>query len=242
MEQVNTKGLFGKLSRRFKRIYNPRKSINRAIVAILSIAAAIGNTIGFLANFLLYGINIPTLFCAACAVVCILNLIFGTKSDKYMIFGSVMLAILCALEFPLLTFAYGSVMYPYMILGFVGVLILANKKIRATICTCLLVFDVAVIAMSSLNPFIFGPQDSVGLMGSAIVTFLVSMISITVCILTWQSAYVRRNTDMDPITGQYSQIGFVSEFVILFPRIGNKGNQKQRNADYLNHAQSIAPV
>jgi len=212
-----TKKLFN-----IKSIYDPNIDINLKVVTTLAVASSIANSIGFLANFFLYGINFPTAFCGACAVFCWFNLLYGTRSKRYMLYGTIMLTILSILEFPLLIFTYGPVMHPYLILGYMGVLMLTKDKKRVRLCTCLIIYDTLVIVFSTLHPYVFGPQDPTGLMGSAIITFLVTITAFSVCIIIWQTVYVRQSSDIDPVTGVLSSEGFTREFTKRL-RFADKG-------------------
>jgi len=191
-------------------IYDTSVDIKLRILTALAISASIANTIGFIANFALYGMNIPTAFCAICALLVILNLFFGISSKHYMVFGTIMMCLLVLLEFPFLTFAYGPVMYPYMVLGFVSTMLLTSGKMRITCAVILTVFDTAVIIISTVVfPYIFGEQDAAGLLGSAVVTYIVSIITISICVVVMQSVYVRETSDIDPLTGALSHQGFI---------------------------------
>jgi len=180
------------------------------IIKIIAYSGAVGNTLGFLANFLLYGMNFPTAFCALCALLILLNVLFGLNGRHYRVFGWAMIILLDLLEFPFLVFTYGAVMYPYLVLGFIAMLMLATGKKRFWVTLMLTLYDVAIIILSSLNPYIFGPQDDAGLMGSAIATFVIALTGLTGCVLAWQSVSVSESSNVDFVSGALTRSGFMN--------------------------------
>ncbi len=199
----------------------------RALIAV-ALAGAVGNSLGFLANLFLYGMNFVTGFCFLCAVLIICNLFFGLKSKHGVFLGYLMLAVLDVLEFPLLTLTYGAVMYPYLIIGFHAVVIVSEKSRRTLLCTLLGIYDIAVIVYSSLTPYIFGPQDAIGLLGSAVITFGIAIFTEAALVIMWQNVSYVENTQIDPVTKTLSRIGFykktekilnadpAGEYILLF--------------------------
>jgi len=188
---------------------NAEKNLKLRVLKIIAVSGTVANTIGFLANFLLYGMDIPTAVCGICACLIAMNLVFGLRSPNARLYGGIMLSLLNLVEFPMLTLAYGSVMYPYMLLGFLGLLMLSEGKERIVRGCVLAVCDVAVIVFSTLRPFIFGDKDAAGLLGSAILTFLITLLSMSVMVIMWQSVYLTETVEIDSITGALSRVGFL---------------------------------
>ncbi len=184
--------------------------MNLRVTMILALAGAVGNTLGFVANDLLYGMTVPTMVCAVCDVLILLTLLLGLRSRYYRFFGILMLNMLNVLEFPLLVMTYGAVMVPYLIIGFLGTLMLTGKKSRLVHCTLLALYDVAVIVGSTIHPYIFGPQETAGLLGSAIITFLIALGTLTACVMLWQDVAVQEAGGIDSVTGCYNRNGFLT--------------------------------
>lgn len=190
-------------------LFDTEVNIKIRVLTIVALAGAVGNTLGFLANLFLYGFNAVTGFCALCALLIILNLFFGLRSKYSISFGFLMLFILDVLEFPLLTLTYGAVMYPYMIIGFHALVMITDYRKRTVLSILLGIYDVAIIVYSSINPYIFGPQDSIGLLGSAVITFIISLITVASLVIMWQNVYLIDTIEIDPITKVQSQAGFI---------------------------------
>jgi len=202
-KKSTTKFRFG-----FARLFDSSVAIQRRIMTIIAYSAAVGNTIGFLANFLLYGMTVPTAFCLGCDILVLIYLFFGLQSKYYLSSGFALLSVLVALEFPLLVFAYGPVMYPYMVLGYMSFIMLTTGRARVIVGAVFGVYDLAVIVFSHIDSFIFGEQEVSGLIGSAVVTYAVAIIALTFCMVSWQNVYLRTTEETDGITGVFSRTGF----------------------------------
>jgi len=217
----------------FSRLSDATIPFELRIMMIVAITGAIGNSLGFIANFALYGMNIPTAFCAVCAVLLILYLFFGLHSKHYRLLGWGILILLDLLEFPVLVFTYGSVMYPYLMIGFLALLMISKGKKRILFNSFLALYDVFVIVASSIHPFIFGPQDSAGLLGSAVITFIISLGALTGCAMTWRNVSVIQTSDIDSVSESLTRVGFLrmadvylksenaSQYAVLFFDIRN---------------------
>jgi len=192
-----------------RRMTDPTVPFDTRINMIIAISGTIGNTLGFTANFLLYGMNFPTVFCLVCALILIFTTIFGFSSAKQQFFGWAMIAMLAVFEFPLLVFTYGPVMYPYLMIGFLAMMMLTVKKKLYFLDILLGVYDVAVIIESHLHPYIFGPQESAGLLGSAVATYIISLGALAGIVLTWQNVSVIESSDIDSVSGALTRTGFL---------------------------------
>jgi len=192
----------------FKTLKDSSVPLDYRISMIVAMAGTVGNTLGFAANLILYGMSFPTAVCGICALLLIVYYFLILSTRFYRGFSWVMLGILSLLEFPMLVFAYGSVMYPYMILGFLALLMMSRGTWRLVLTLLMASYDAAVIALSSIHPFVFGPQDSTGLLGSAVVTFLITLGALSALVLTWQRVSVSETSSIDSVTGAMNRTGF----------------------------------
>lgn len=190
------------------RLFDTEVDIRIRVLTIVALAGAVGNTLGFLANLMLYGLNFVTLCCFVCAVLIICNLLFGLRSRHCIPLGYAMLLLLNVFEFPLLTLTYGAVMCPYMMIGFHALAMISNKQRRISLCTLLGVYDIIIIVYSYLYPYIFGPQDAMGLLGSAVITFAISIFTVAGLVIMWQNVYLLETIEIDSVTKVQSRVGF----------------------------------
>jgi len=189
-------------------IFNSDNDISLRIMAIIALSGAIGNTIGFIANFLLYGMTLPTAFCAICDVFAILFLLLGIKSKNYFMLGSLLLLVLVFFEFPMLVIYYGPVMYPYLLIGVVTTVMLTQGEKRIVSAILVGVFDLAIIIISTVFSSLYVNYKPLDLVGSGVVTFSVAVFAISVCITMWQTVTVAVTREKDPVTGCLTQAGF----------------------------------
>jgi len=192
----------------FRSLFDTEVNIRIRVLTIVALAGAVGNSLGFLANLILYGFNFVTGFCFFCAVLIICNLLFGLRSRYSISLGLLTLIVLDVMEFPLLTLTYGAVMYPYLIIGFHALVMVTEKRRRIILCLLLGIYDIAIIVFSNLHPYLFGPQDPIGLLGSAVVTFAISVFTVAGLIILWQSVYLVDTIEVDSVTKALSRAGF----------------------------------
>jgi len=197
--------------RGLKSLFDTEVNIKVRVLTIIALAGAIGNTLGFLANLFLYGFNYITSFCAVCAIVVVLYLFAGSQSKHSIGYGYAMLALLNVFEFPLLTLAYGAVMFPYLLIGFHAMVMISEKTRRIYLIVILGIYDLFIVVYSIINPYIFGPVEAAGLLGSGVVTFAISVITVASLVIMWQNVYLADTIEIDAITKTQSQIGFIKK-------------------------------
>ncbi|MCF0146103.1 MAG: diguanylate cyclase [Eubacterium sp.] len=207
---------------KLKDIYNSAISFRKRIAYVITLGAAVANVVGIITNFLLFGFNSLTVFLLICTVFSLFVFFFGMRRRRYRIYTHVMVALIIIVEFPLLTAAYGPIMFPYMMIGFAG-LVMYLKKRRLLIMVLVGAYNMAVVTVTTIYPYIFGKPASGPMIIFAIATYFISSTTIAVMFHMWatmNASYIdetqnlneqlKETSEVDTLTKAYNRRYFTN--------------------------------
>lgn len=183
-----------------KSISDTNVDIRVRIAYVVAVTAVVGNTIGFLANLFLYGIVFSTCATFLCDVLAIVTVLFGFKAQKIGFYFWAMIFLLIFFEFPTLLVVTGPVMLPYIVMAYVALIMVSPSKKYNFLIYLVPVYDLIVLIFTILHPYIAGEPDKSSLIGSAVITFLVTMSCLTVALMIWKSLYVEKTEELESIS------------------------------------------
>ena len=161
------------------------KGLNEKMFQLLAITAIVANTIGVMANLVLYGANVPTVVCLCCDIYVVSVSIFGIRTKKTKIAALLLMSMLNFIEFPFLVYTYGMSSIPYMILGGAGVAIFWDDRIKKISLLIIGLYHSAVIVFACLTQSVFGEIEESGLVGTAVCCYLIVLAGVTSLIVIW---------------------------------------------------------
>lgn len=170
------------------------------VAFVVTVTAVVGNTIGFLANFFLFGFAFTTYATFLCAVLAILTTWLGFRERKIGVCFWIMIYLLIFFEFPLLLLVFGPVMLPYIVMSYVAIIMVSPPGKLTLLSYLIPVYDLVVLIFTVQNPYIMGKPEQSAIIGSAVVTFLVSMSCLTVALGIWKSLYTEKTEELESLS------------------------------------------
>lgn len=201
-------------------------NIREKLFKIISTTAIVSNTIDFLSNYFLFGMDIPTIVCFCCAVSILIFTILGRKFKKFNIATILILALIDLYEFPYLLYAYGNSTIVYMVLGFIGTIGYADGKNRLKYAGFLIIYDVITVYYSFIsNQNSWEKLNINSIMGATLCSLVIALIAMCAIILLYddlnrsqEKKLLKLNrqlkfiSKMDALTKVYNR-GYLTEYL-----------------------------
>ena len=192
--------------------------MDKKLYLILLSTGCIANTIGFIANSIIYGMTPGTVVCALCAVF-LLVIGVGGYNDKYRkITEFMMLLLIGFVEFPFLYYVYGRSTFAYMVLGIVGTSLFMQGLKRQVMLVLQIVFDVAIILLAYFRPSTLEQITEENSIGSAVCSYVIVAVCVGALLTLIVNQYIKQQeklieltqeldamTKLDPLTGAYNR-------------------------------------
>lgn len=168
MEEVAFESIYEETTRKKQRL-------------IFSLSAMISNLIGTIANFILFGPTNISYVCAVFSVISVINLLVINANRNMKIPFQIFIFTVFAIEIPTLFFAYTVSALPYMVLGFVAIVLTFDGKTRYSMIAALFVIYLVSIILTIVFPEYSRHISEISgvnvLLLSGIVSFVISSVS-----------------------------------------------------------------
>lgn len=166
---------------------------------VFVLASLVANSIGTIANIILFGMSITTYVCMAFMLIILLGTILVRITKKHKFVMYLLGLSIVMLEFPFLYFSYREAAIPYIILGVYGLSIIFKGRLKYVLLVSSIIIDIASIAFSFAFPAfydnIYEESGDITLLISTIVatTITVFVIVVTINILLYN--YKTKNNE-----------------------------------------------
>lgn len=206
--------------------------IEKKLYMILISTGCIANTLGFIANALIYGLTLGTWFCGACAVLLIIIGHWGFNIKNRWLAELIILILIVFMEFPFLYYVYGKSTFVYMVLGIVATATFIKGNLRKVMIILEIIFDVAIILIAHFYPSTLEVITEGNSIGSTICSYLIVAVSVSIMLTLLVKQYTKQQQELlkmglkleaaaklDPLTDLYNR-RYLTEY--LDGRIRNR--------------------
>lgn len=198
--------------------YKMEQDMSWKMYQILVITAGVANLLGTICNFILHGMELPTIFCGICFLLIILTGFAGWKTKKTQLPAVLIILLLAWVEFPYLYYCYGNTSIVYLILGIVGLAVFFPRSSVMVSYLFTLLEYFAVMAISFKNPSRWSTMDEYSKIGTTFGSFLIVAVSVFAIIFVLLRRYEEQREQLlelsnhlefaanhDPLTKLYNR-------------------------------------
>lgn len=199
-------------------IIDNERMMKHRLFKIMAATAVIANSIGFISNWVIFGMVVPTIICMLSVGLMVLMAVAGWNSKRWNRCMLIILFVLNGIEFPYLFYTYGCRTIPYFVLGFAGAIIYTERAKRLFLAGVMAVYDVTFIVFSyKSNPALWVLSEGNDMM-STICSLLIVMGSIYTMISLWGNFNKEQNAELVALNKELKRISELDALTKVYNR------------------------
>lgn len=201
------------------KLYDMKIDLKYRLFYVLACTACIANTLGYVANALIYGIIAPaTIFPFCCALMIYAASAYGIHKKKTKIPAFIILVICDLVEFPVLYCMYGAYRMSYMILGIVATALFSEDSWRVAGTAILILYDGIFIVWRMVKPEFFAAFAAEEDTASVVITFLIACCSIVAMLSILLRQHAEQQKCMRTMTDDLQKMAHLDPLTQLYNR------------------------
>ncbi len=200
------------------KLFDYNYDIKERMFYVLAVACVIANTFGFIANFILYGFSLGTMFCGICAMLMIFFSLFGFYGHNMPLATQLIIFTLNLVEFPFLCYTYGNSTILYMLLGLISINLFLEIRQRIVFSICVIIYDSIIVLIGYFYPShleIITPSNE---FGSTLSTYIIVSITVFVVLTQLLYQYEKQNTELMKVSHELSMSANLDPLTTVFNR------------------------
>lgn len=195
---------FIKLIKYFKEDEN----LDRSLFLVLAVVGSLSNLIGFVATYMIFGMNTDTVIVGICFAAFVAISVVGLLIKRYVLATRGLLAVFCLIECPFLILVYGAGTVCYGMLGAVAtVLYLKRKKGGIFLCVSF-ILNIAALALHYYYPPISSKYALDEKIASMLTTFVICFVTIMLITNIFIYRYKLQNEMLEDLSKQLTKSAF----------------------------------